>query len=176
MMPKYFGMPNHRQASLIEDLWYRHRAPLIDIGTYDYIKNGTIRVINQEIDSFTTDGVRFKKEYYTPVSEEEKQKLGSLLRREFVTEEKYDGVILATGFQKGKPSEVLSEELGYCLTDEEYGVLKSGKEGIELNQGGCAANQLYFVGRNDFLGRLAEANLETEFILGDILKKGYISI
>jgi len=117
-----------------------------------------------------------KNEENNKKNEEEKQKLGSLLRREFVTEEKYDGVILATGFQKGKPSEVLSEELGDCLTDKEYGVLKSGKEGIELNQGRCVANQLYFVGRNDFLGRLAEANLETEFILGDIQKKGYISI
>ena len=176
MMPQYFGMPNHRQASLIEDLWYRHRAPLIDIGTYEYIKNGTIRVINQEIASFTTDGIRFKNEYYTPITEEEKEKLGTLLKREFVTEAKYDGVILATGFQKGKPSEILNEDLGNCLVDKEYDVLKSGKEGVELNAGRCEANQLYFVGRNDFLGRLAEANLETEFILSDMQRKGYVSI
>lgn len=81
----------------------------------------------------------------------------------------YDAILLATGFdntENAPYSTFLPASIVKKLPNK-HNVVESGKE-VEHQK------RLYFVGFNDYLGRLAEINLETEAITEDIKEKAYV--
>jgi cation diffusion facilitator CzcD-associated flavoprotein CzcO len=106
------------------------RVPLIDIGTLDRIGDGSIRIVGG-IDRFTPEGIVF----------------------EDGTTERFDAVILATGFRP---------DLRRLLPDMD-GVFNA--EGMPLKTGEASAPGLYFCGQTvSPTGQLREIALEAQRI------------
>ncbi|EDQ84828.1 uncharacterized protein MONBRDRAFT_29851 [Monosiga brevicollis MX1] len=136
-----------KQSNMMLDFVTHHRAPVQDIGTMELIRRGDIAVLKSEVDRFAgAKTVVFKDGHCAD----------------------FDAVLLATGYdyEHGPFARFLSENITTQLLDE-HGVIHSGVE--------CAVQpRLYFVGFDDYIGRLAEMNLETQFILGDLKAKHYV--
>eukprot|EP00049_Salpingoeca_infusionum_P004690 m.82375 g.82375 ORF g.82375 m.82375 type:complete len:275 (+) comp12688_c0_seq3:839-1663(+) len=134
-----------RTSSLMDDIVRYHRAPVQDIGTMALIREGKVKVIPEEISHIDGFEVTFKDKSH----------------------EKYDSIILATGFNKGAGpyNDFLDADIVSGLVNE-YGVVESGYESR-------AHRQLYFLGFSDFLGRLGEMGVEAQRVANDMQRKGY---
>jgi hypothetical protein len=119
-----------------------------DLGTFELIKSGQIEVIPHEIQSFDPHGVSLAN--------------GGDSRP-------FDCVVFATGYKKGASpyTGFLPDSICRAIVDKN-GVVHSGKEV-------ACQKRLYFVGFDDFMGRLFEMNLETDSICEDILGKDYVA-
>eukprot|EP00043_Microstomoeca_roanoka_P005957 m.59112 g.59112 ORF g.59112 m.59112 type:complete len:431 (+) comp13206_c0_seq2:196-1488(+) len=135
-----------KKSGIINDVVVHHKAPIQDIGTMELIKKGEIPVIKQEIQY-----IDHKKVYFIDGSHQE-----------------FDHILLATGFQyaTGPYSKFLPSEIVNKLANLD-GVITSGEEVPHRPR-------LYFLGFDDYLGRLAEINMESADILRDIRKKQYV--
>merc|ERR1712000_693316 len=128
---------------ITETIYKYHRSPVIDLGTVDLIRKGEIDIVNFEIAEIDGQTVKFAD--------------GST--RDF------DYILLATGYTSGQGPH--TNFLEKKITDKllnEYKVINSGVEPP-------AQERLYFVGHNDYLGRLMEINLETSTIVSDLIAK-----
>jgi cation diffusion facilitator CzcD-associated flavoprotein CzcO len=137
------------KSGMLTDLLDRHRAPVQDLGTYELITKGEISVVSHEIQHFSSDGVAF-------VNEDKTQP--------------FDCVVFSTGFKKGGSpyTKFIPDNICKSIVDS-HGVVHSGDEV-------ACQPRLYFVGFDDFMGRLFEMNLETEKICKHMLDKSYVSM
>lgn len=125
----------------ISQLKYQEKVPLIDIGTVSLIKQGAISVV-PEIESFKKDSILFKNG----------------------KEEKYDVVLLATGYRSGLET-IMS---GYAELFDQKGYPKV--RGTESELPG-----LYFLGFNNHVGGfLRNIGIEAQRI-GNKISKEYPS-
>jgi len=148
----YKGSAKHHihmsKSGMLTDLLDLHRAPVQDLGTYELIASEQIKVTPHEIQKFDSSGVLFANGG------------GS---------SPFDCVVFATGFKKGASpyTGFLPDRICRAIVDKN-GVVHSGEEV-------ACQKRLYFVGFDDFMGRLFEINLETDSICDDILDKNYVA-
>eukprot|EP00755_Sulcionema_specki_P029343 Sspe_Gene.91972::Locus_63645_Transcript_1_1_Confidence_1.000_Length_1512::g.91972::m.91972/K11816/YUCCA; indole-3-pyruvate monooxygenase len=138
------GLRLRKDVGPLKLILEKHEAPVQDIGTYSLIRSGDVKIIPHEIDSISKHSVVFKDG----------------------TEREFDAIILATGYDKRT---VAGSFLPADITKElpnSHGVITSGHEvRSALHRG------LYFVGYNDFMGRLFEIALEARAVASDIRQK-----
>jgi len=132
---KVYGIVSpHPTDGVITNIWNKHKPPVMDVGTLDMIRKGEIKVVNSEIEKISERSVRFKNG----------------------TEQEFDAIILATGYQfTSSFSKFLDESIIKKILTP-YHVIDSGKETPQEN--------LYFIGFNDFLGRFHEISREGKII------------
>lgn len=138
---KKFGITTpHPTVGLLTAASTTHDIGVIDTGAIDLIRRNEMTVITKGISHFTRDSVVFEDN----------------------REEKFDAVILATGYDKvGSVSKIFSEDvISKSLTS--YGQIDSGKA--------TGQKGLYFIGYNEFAGRFRETYLES-FRVADLIQE-----
>ena len=134
----------HPEIGVFEALRRRHTPPNIDIGQWELIENGEIPVF-KALHRFSPSSVSV-----SPSGNPEDSH-----------ELPVDAVVLATGYQKSLTS-LLPQTVMDAVTDEHHGIGCSGRE--------SPIPGLWFIGYDDFLGRLFQIRLEAHAIADAIAR------
>eukprot|EP00054_Salpingoeca_dolichothecata_P025387 m.177474 g.177474 ORF g.177474 m.177474 type:complete len:464 (-) comp25336_c0_seq7:67-1458(-) len=125
-----------------ENLVYRHRAPVIDLGTMDLIGQRQIKVIQSEIKSFTPQGVNLKNEQSV----------------------NFDAVLVGCGFSQESFKSFVSDEIMEKVSRNAHGLIDGGQEEPKLPG-------LFITGFRDMFGALNEMKRDGRLVSDTIAAK-----